>query len=318
MGLTDTSRTGDTAGTWPSESLKTHIKHLGGGRVGVEEVEGAAPLASSSLAVPGAKMPQRDRAPSTDSRTTQWFDFYPGPSEGAKSPGRLNQPADPSQLSQLSQTSGPSRSIQSGRPSPQHRPSRNGDLCPAPLRVHSREKQKGVDPPSDALVTRDSKWKALPTLPVQPARNVEPAATRSDGAEETEADRGPQSQRPGISVRTDKTPIVLPVIRYGTPPPTPDSSADGAARMLPTKDSDMAPDTDSDPSTAVRTFPARADSLKSVRHTQQERIWLHVNYRGEAPFLQAWGLDIARPADRLEGLSILRDLMQAEKESEES
>lgn len=55
----------------------------------------------------------------------------------------------------------------------------------------------------------------------------------------------------------------------------------------------------------------------SVRHTRQERIWLHVNYRGEAPFLKAWGLSITKPADRIEGLGILRELIQAEGERKE-
>lgn len=58
----------------------------------------------------------------------------------------------------------------------------------------------------------------------------------------------------------------------------------------------------------------KARSGDAVRHTRHERIWLHVNYHGETPFLQAWGLDIAKLADRLEGLAILRDLIQAEAE----
>ncbi|KAM7183530.1 hypothetical protein V8F20_012592 [Naviculisporaceae sp. PSN 640] len=45
------------------------------------------------------------------------------------------------------------------------------------------------------------------------------------------------------------------------------------------------------------------------RYTKEERMWLHQHYRGEAPFLRAWGLDIKSVADREEGLVILRDLM---------
>ncbi|KAK3309238.1 uncharacterized protein B0T15DRAFT_573259 [Chaetomium strumarium] len=55
-----------------------------------------------------------------------------------------------------------------------------------------------------------------------------------------------------------------------------------------------------------------SERVDSLRHTRQERIWLHVNYRGEAPFLKAWGLDIGRRSDRLEGLAILRELIHAE------
>ena len=38
-------------------------------------------------------------------------------------------------------------------------------------------------------------------------------------------------------------------------------------------------------------------------------MWLHQHYRGEAPFLRAWGLDIKSAADREEGVVILRDLI---------
>jgi len=61
----------------------------------------------------------------------------------------------------------------------------------------------------------------------------------------------------------------------------------------------------------------RPETDDSVRHTRQERVWLHINYRGEAPFLQAWGLNITKPADRLEGLAILRELIQADGERKE-
>jgi hypothetical protein len=65
-----------------------------------------------------------------------------------------------------------------------------------------------------------------------------------------------------------------------------------------------------------RIKPAAPGLMSTIHHTREERAWLHVNYRGEAPFLLAWGLHIARPGDREEGLLILRDLMQAEREKE--
>ncbi len=46
-------------------------------------------------------------------------------------------------------------------------------------------------------------------------------------------------------------------------------------------------------------------------------MWLHANYRGEAPFLRAWGLDIRNPDDRAFGIEILEDLMQVEEGEEE-
>jgi hypothetical protein len=60
--------------------------------------------------------------------------------------------------------------------------------------------------------------------------------------------------------------------------------------------------------------PETVDSVRYNTSTRQERIWLHINYRGKTPFLQAWGLDITKLADRIEGLVILRELIQAEGE----
>lgn len=115
---------------------------------------------------------------------------------------------------------------------------------------------------------------------------------------------------------------VLPIIRFGTPPPTPDSSTGGVAKMH--ADKDRGGDKDKqgrwlvEPSLNVtRTVGSTRpndDTPDTVRHTRQERIWLHVNYRGEGPFLEAWGLSIMKLEDRLEGLAIIRELIQAEAE----
>jgi len=64
------------------------------------------------------------------------------------------------------------------------------------------------------------------------------------------------------------------------------------------------------------TKPHTVHTIHTIQHTRRERVWLHANYRGEAPFLQAWGLDIKVPGDREVGLEILRDLMLAEEERE--
>lgn len=56
---------------------------------------------------------------------------------------------------------------------------------------------------------------------------------------------------------------------------------------------------------------------RQPRHTTQERLWLHRNYRGEAAFLTAWGLNIELEQDREEGKSILQELMQAEDDDVE-
>ena len=61
---------------------------------------------------------------------------------------------------------------------------------------------------------------------------------------------------------------------------------------------------------------SKAETADSAQHTRRERVWLHINYRGESPFLQAWGMDISKPIDRVEGLALLRELIQAERERE--
>ncbi|KAI0117852.1 hypothetical protein GGR51DRAFT_269129 [Nemania sp. FL0031] len=50
--------------------------------------------------------------------------------------------------------------------------------------------------------------------------------------------------------------------------------------------------------------------------SSRERLWLHRNYRGEAMFLRAWGLQIASEEDREEGRGILRELMEGEAQEE--
>ncbi|KAI0403987.1 hypothetical protein F4802DRAFT_269391 [Xylaria palmicola] len=50
--------------------------------------------------------------------------------------------------------------------------------------------------------------------------------------------------------------------------------------------------------------------------TSKERFWLHRHYRGEAMFLNAWGLQITSEEDRKEGRKILRELMEGEVQEE--
>jgi hypothetical protein len=117
-------------------------------------------------------------------------------------------------------------------------------------------------------------------------------------------------------------PRVLPIIRFGTPPPTPDSSIYGAAgtrvergdEEVISKEQRCPAVPESDDASTKETPQLKADAIDIIRHTRQERIWLHVNYRGEGPFLKAWALDITKVADRLEGLAIVRELIQAEEE----
>ncbi|KAK8108808.1 hypothetical protein PG984_014609 [Apiospora sp. TS-2023a] len=61
--------------------------------------------------------------------------------------------------------------------------------------------------------------------------------------------------------------------------------------------------------------PPKIGVAKTTRHTREERLWLHRNYRGEANFLRAWGLSIDSEEDRDEGAVLLRELCQSEQEA---
>ncbi|KAL2019154.1 hypothetical protein VTK56DRAFT_10026 [Thermocarpiscus australiensis] len=283
--------TSSTARLSTSQSMKVQIRHLGGGRVEEGQVEVGA--TSSNLLTPGATREQRIRASSIDSRLTQWLDFYPGPPEISRAPRR------PSPESLLAEPS--------------------GDLRPAPLRVPSLEKQSSASAPSNILVRKNSKWKPLPRLPSQAVETQQPVegVATVETPDRTETAHESRQESPATPGSTPEPPkgqdeaASLPVVRYGTPPPTPDSSADGTARMY---KAERKHENDKDDAINSEKPQLQHATECSVRHTRHERIWLHVNYRGEAPFLRAWGLDITKLSDRLEGLSILRDLIQAEDE----
>jgi hypothetical protein len=138
---------------------------------------------------------------------------------------------------------------------------------------------------------------------------------RSTGPGTPPPSQGKPSLEPG-------DPGVLPIIRIGTPPPTPDSSIYGAAEARVDSGDEKIIDKaehcpavpESDDARTGETPQPKADAVDMIRHTRQERIWLHVNYRGEGPFLKAWALDITKVADRIEGLAIVRELIQAEEE----
>ncbi|KAK4196779.1 hypothetical protein QBC40DRAFT_286761 [Triangularia verruculosa] len=300
----------DPSVTWPK------IMHLGGGRV--ED----APSTGTGAA-------QRSRTPSADSRRTQWLDFY---SQDPEPPGLSTKP--------------PTRHPPLSRPRP---PNREIDLRPLPLRVPSLERK---DEPPKSLTRKDSKWKALPGLPTQNQRAYVHASTESADVEKfmgkivldspplpAEDDKKPDQVSLHVAVSQQKEAdagSILPNTVYaampglGTPPPTPDS-ASGSTAMAVTI-------TRSTASSTGKHFPSRKDSSAHARppphshtlsescvltpvspigsttgrYSRQERMWLHRNYRGEAPFLSAWGLDITSQHDREEGVGILKELMMEE------
>ncbi|KAK4245540.1 hypothetical protein C7999DRAFT_16272 [Corynascus novoguineensis] len=344
----NSSRTTPSTGLSASESLKSHIKHLGGGRLDQVEVQGTAN--NTTLLAPFPARGLRRRASSIDSRTTQWLDFYTSTPEASKSPSK--SPSKP-QPKPGSLDGDDDREPQGQR----QRAGSNSDLRPAPLRVPSSERQRensgAANTSPKPLGRKDSKWKPLPTLPAQRA-SVEKSATGTmthdeDGTASSSprawesdpaATSSPLIQEGDHSSQldNDEPRQPLPTFRFDSPPPTPDSSAGGAARVHADHLQDQGRQKDQHhQSGTATTTDAPTDSKTSqgrhqpvlaaavpapkpagVRHTRRERVWLHVNYRGEAPFLWAWGLDIARLSDRLEGLVILRELMQAEDEEEEN
>lgn len=255
--------------------------------------EGAeAAVCNTALVPPGAERTQTQTSPasSADSRVTQWLDFYSAPSEaGSRQTHPLPKP-----------------------PVPDRHHGADGDLRPLPLRVPSRDHV----PPSTTLGRKNSNWKPLPTLPSQPSGARKQLETRPPAAHVKLAGRGidkqPNAHRQQHPHNKDDM-RSFPSTRYGAPIPTPDSSAEGAARACKDKGKEKQPDAGLDTAREEQPSLQRAKTHDPVRHTRHERIWLHLNYHGEAPFLEAWGLDIADVADRLEGLSILQDLIQAER-----
>lgn len=103
------------------------------------------------------------------------------------------------------------------------------------------------------------------------------------------------------------------------PLPAINGGSRNAGRMSP---DDIGPVTVERALTAVRAVatsrisarPAAKKPQSSSKHSPQERLWLHRNYRGEATFLKAWGLSIENPEEREEGLALVRELMSSEED----
>ncbi|KAK0716418.1 hypothetical protein B0T21DRAFT_396029 [Apiosordaria backusii] len=280
-----TSRSADTA---PSVNPRPRITHLGGGRI--EEEEGIERHATPSAPLTGARMTPQGRATSADSRRTQWLDFYSEdlptkPPSGNPSSARLRPPKTP-------------------------------DLRPLPLRVPSLERKCEAHSlpeagPKIVLTRKSSKWKALPGLPIQSQSAC--ASTESADVEKlmgkimldtpplAGSGREPDQKEPDTGSTLPNTVYTAqPVTGLGTPPPTPDSASGSKATAVSGSKAHVLT-----PASSWKT----SSSTAAGRYTRQERMWLHHNYRGEAPFLAAWGLDITSQQDREEGVSIVKELM---------
>ncbi|KAK3937467.1 hypothetical protein QBC46DRAFT_267467 [Diplogelasinospora grovesii] len=310
-------RSGSSSGTSAAAKVTagpagSEIVHHGGCRVG-NSAEAPIAVAHDEPSLPSTtirRRPQASRASSTDSRVTQWIDLYPEPLEALVVPKQRRE-ASSSRPSKQSQ----SRSSLEDRPQ-QHRLSKSeGDLCPAPLRVRQTQTQ------TQMLVRKNSKWKPLPGLPsMWPATEKEgdnrekPVTARPDNP----AIKDEKKTAPEIKPQTITHGNMHLRLPYGiaSPPPTPDSGGTPSG----TAQGQGEPKSDNSNEEGLRVSqPASITVSRSqrsaARHSRQERMWLHQNYRGEAPFLDAWGLNIKNEEDREEGSRILRDLMQAERET---
>ncbi|KAI1463275.1 uncharacterized protein F4812DRAFT_447162 [Daldinia caldariorum] len=99
-----------------------------------------------------------------------------------------------------------------------------------------------------------------------------------------------------------------------TRPPTDDvrvSAKEGKER--PSVKSQPTMNQDKNPKSSTNSASAETEDKGSRGRLMNEQIlWLHRNYRGEATFLKAWGLHATRDADRERGREIIRMLMAAE------
>ncbi|KAK8022363.1 hypothetical protein PG993_013130 [Apiospora rasikravindrae] len=117
-----------------------------------------------------------------------------------------------------------------------------------------------------------------------------------------------QQQRPGTAATTATTEEITVKQQPSTQPPPPVPGQTGQVSSL-TRSSSL-----SGPKISLVVDP-KARPAKTKRHTREERLWLHKNYRGEANFLRAWGLSIDSEEDRDEGAALMRELCQSELEA---
>ncbi|KAK0614547.1 hypothetical protein B0T14DRAFT_310135 [Immersiella caudata] len=336
---------------------RINIAHLGGGRVGTDEIQPAITVGLT----PRLVRPQRSRAASdsAESRMTQWIDLYPEAFESFSPPLQAEHSRSQTEPPSIPQTSKPESSSNPHQHSQQRAkvpepradvaeledPEQQG-LRPAPLRTPTRNNTPEAEPsssgppastpesrpsqddnrgrsrstskkrvaspatlsenniptrnesnskpnPAPGHARKNSKWKPLPQLPPQvPATEKPKTPAPSDIS--------------AISAPELVTPPLTP-----EPEPTPETTKSELVPMKMVAEEVVSPSEVSEVSVS-RSGSASTSGSVTARYTREERIWLHSNYRGEAPFLQAWGLDIKKQDEREEGIRMVRELMAAE------
>ncbi|KAK0638546.1 hypothetical protein B0T16DRAFT_421335 [Cercophora newfieldiana] len=358
---------------------RINIAHLGGGRVGSEEIQPAITVGLT----PRLVRPQRSRAgsDSAESRMTQWIDLYPEAFESFSPPLPAENP--PSQTSKPTATSTtrqeePRRGRKDPEPQadiPELDSEEQSGLRPAPLRTPTRKETPEAEPastPSERHETRrarstsrkrvaspsapgpskantnvttaaaaatpkedrrtddnktgpghvrkNSKWKPLPQLPSQTASPASAAAAtlekpKTPAPSDISALSAPELATPPLTPESERSELVK-IVAIGVDRDRSGGHGHGhGGNMTPVSEVD-AIDTHTSANANTggvsRNNSASTTGSITARYTREERIWLHSNYRGEAPFLQAWGLDIKKEEDRAEGIRMVRELMSAE------
>ncbi|KAK8091934.1 hypothetical protein PG997_002295 [Apiospora hydei] len=128
----------------------------------------------------------------------------------------------------------------------------------------------------------------------------------SMGEQQQQEQEQQEQQRPETAATVEEITVKRQQQPSGPPPPVPGQS--GQVSSL-TRSSSL-----SGPKISL-VVDHKARPAKTTRHTREERLWLHKNYRGEANFLRAWGLSIDSEEDRDEGAALLRELCQSEQEA---
>ncbi|RYP03265.1 hypothetical protein DL764_005258 [Monosporascus ibericus] len=191
----------------------------------------------------------------------------------------------------------------------QHRHMRQHQQLPSPSRSASRERRLHLSSSShgggsigggigSCLSSRAQQQKPLPPqLEEREDRQAAPAYVATLVAKDSSA-RGSKNLPPPVGPPPS---TALPTIKEPSAQ-NKETSAAAPPTVIPTTSSSS----------------AQPKSRGAPRHTPQERLWLHRNYRGEAPFLKAWGLSINSEDDREEGKAILQDLMRGEDDESSS
>ncbi|KAI1847415.1 hypothetical protein JX265_005525 [Neoarthrinium moseri] len=289
----------------------TEIIHLGGSRVGTPEPSPCRPGTAQELQRPCTTWFPAPYAPAPEppigisrSKTDPQELFSPIPTPSSfetmseqYSPAPLSLPSE--KLSSPPSATSTAFSKMSSPP-----PYSNGSTTS--VSSGSARQLRRTQSAAD-IQKRARTRKALPPRPMETTDESESDAQESS----SEAKHVGQLMKEGARVTQ-----WFPLPPMTSPPPSrPLPTIGTTSPTSPDRPSEAPKPVKKDVETAKPEFPPRKSSL---RHSPQERLWLHRNYRGEATFLKAWGLNIEKADDRDEGITIMKELMASEEEKRKS